>query len=79
MASFSGEFLNMPIVDSNGDLLGHLKDLVLDSRSGQLVEFLVKVSTELDASKLPWPTNDGLCHIPAEEIGKISGRIHLKR
>ena len=48
MASFSGEFLKRPVVDTNGDLFGHLADIVIDTRSGQLVELLVDVSDDID-------------------------------
>ena len=79
MASFSGEFLKRPVVDTNGDLFGHLADIVIDTRSGQLVELLVDVSNDIDTSKLPWPMADGLCRVPAQEVSQISGSIHLKR
>ena len=34
MSSFSGEYLKRSVVDINGDLFGHLADIVIDPRSG---------------------------------------------
>tara|TARA_B100000287_G_C20627714_1_gene778548 strand:+ start:1489 stop:1728 length:240 start_codon:yes stop_codon:yes gene_type:complete len=79
MASFSGEFLKRQVVDSNGDIFGSLEDLVIDTNSGVLVEFLVDVIDEIDTSKLPWPVEDGLCRVPASEVSQMGSRIHLKR
>ncbi|MDP6869945.1 MAG: PRC-barrel domain-containing protein [Candidatus Poseidoniaceae archaeon] len=79
MASFSGEFLKRQVVDNNGDLFGRLEDMVIDTKSGELVEFLVEVSEEIDVSKLPWPVTDGLCRVPASEVSQMGSRIHLRR
>tara|TARA_Y100000766_G_C18905580_1_gene605627 strand:+ start:2532 stop:2819 length:288 start_codon:yes stop_codon:yes gene_type:complete len=79
MSSFSGEFIKRPVVDVNGDLFGHLGDIVIDPRSGEISEILVEVVPEIDVSKLPWPMNDGLCCVPAQEVAKIGSSISLKR
>lgn len=79
MSSFSAEFLQRDVVDVNGELFGHLKDIVIDSRSGEITEISVKVVPEIDVNKLPWPTVDGVCQVPAQEISKISSKIVLKR
>ena len=41
MASFSGEYLKRPVVDNKGELFGHLEDVVIDTRSGEITEILV--------------------------------------
>ena len=79
MSSFSGEFLKRDVVDNNGELFGHLRDIVIDTRSGEITEILVDVVSEIDISKLPWPTEDGFCHVPAQEISKIGSKIVLRR
>lgn len=79
MASFSSEFLKRPVVDTNGELFGLLEEIIIDTKSGQLVELLVDVSKEIDTSKLPWPMVDGLCRVPAQEVSRIADRIHLTR
>tara|TARA_B100000989_G_scaffold89273_1_gene64562 strand:+ start:6655 stop:6894 length:240 start_codon:yes stop_codon:yes gene_type:complete len=79
MSSFSAEFLQRDVVDVNGELFGHLKDIVIDSKSGEITEILVKVVAEIDIKKLPWPAEDGLCQVPAQEVSKIGSRIVLKR
>jgi len=79
MSSFSGEFLKRSVVDINGDLFGHLVDIVIEPRSGEITEILVEVIPEIDITKLPWPSESGLCHVPAQEISQIGSRIVLRR
>ena len=79
MSSFSNEFLKLPVVDVNGDLFGHLEDIVIDPRSGEITELLVEVVTDIDTQKLPWPTMDGMCSVPAQEVSQIGSSIRLRR
>tara|TARA_B100000900_G_C20216826_1_gene568160 strand:+ start:53 stop:292 length:240 start_codon:yes stop_codon:yes gene_type:complete len=79
MTSFSGEFLKREVVDINGELFGHLADIVLEPRSGEISEILVEVIPEIDVTKLPWPSEGGFCHVPAQEINQIGSRIVLRR
>jgi len=79
MSSFSGEFLKRAVVDINGDLFGHLSDIVIDPRSGEITEILVEVISDIDVAKLPWPSEGGLCQVPAQEISQIGARIVLRR
>lgn len=79
MSSFSSEFIKRPVVDVNGELFGHLGDIVIDPRSGEITELLVDVIAEIDVAKLPWPMEDGFCCVPAQEVSQIGSRISLKR
>ena len=79
MSSFSGEFLKRAVVDINGELFGHLADIIIEPRSGEISEILVEVIAEIDVDKLPWPSEGGLCHVPAQEINQIGSRIVLRR
>tara|TARA_A100001037_G_C15013877_1_gene573030 strand:- start:8 stop:247 length:240 start_codon:yes stop_codon:yes gene_type:complete len=79
MSSFSGEYLKRSVVDNNGDLFGHLADIVIDPRSGEIIEILVEVISEIDVTKLPWPSDDRFCQVPAQEISQIGSRIVLRR
>ena len=79
MSSFSGEFLKRAVVDINGELFGHLADIIIETRSGEISEILVEVIAEIDVDKLPWPSEGGLCHVPAQEINQIGSRIVLRR
>ena len=79
MSSFSGEYLRREVVDANGELFGHLSDIVIDPRSGEVTEILVEVTPEIDVTKLPWPTDGGFCQVPAQEIAQIALRIMLRR
>ena len=79
MSSFSSEYLRRAVVDANGELFGHLSDIVIDPRSGEVTEILVEVVAEIDVTKLPWPTDGGFCQVPAQEIAQIESSIMLKR
>ena len=79
MASFGREFIGRQVIDSNGDSLGILDDMVIDIKSGVILELLVKLESDLDPSLLPWPSTKGVCNVPADEVERISSRIHLKR
>lgn len=79
MSSFSSEFIKRPVVDVNGELFGHLGDIVIDPRSGEITELLVEVIAEIDVAKLPWPMEDGFCCVPAQEVSQIGSRTSLKR
>ena len=79
MSSFSGELLKRAVVDINGELFGHLADIIIEPRSGEISEILVEVIAEIDVDKLPWPSEGGLCHVPAQEINQIGSRIVLRR
>ena len=79
MASFGREFIGRQVNDSNGDSLGTLDDIVIDIRSGVILELLVKLEDDLDPSRLPWPSTKSVCNVPADEVERISSRIHLKR
>ena len=79
MSSFSGEFLKRDVVDVNGELFGHLSDIIIEPKSGEITEILVEVISDIDVTKLPWPSEDGFCHVPAQEISQIGARIVLRR
>ena len=79
MPSFSNEFINRKVVDSSGELLGFLQGIVIDPRTGDLTEIMVKVEPEIDVTKLPWSMKDNLCAIPAQEVREIDDRVVLRR
>ncbi len=79
MSSFSGEFIKRAVVDINGELFGHLVDIIIEPRSGEISEILVEVTAEIDLTKLPWPSEGEICHVPAQEISQIGSRIVLRR
>ena len=69
MASgFGREILNRPILDSAGDTLGHVADLLINTRTGEVESLLVMISEELDPALLPWPSVDGLLQVPTNEV-----------
>lgn len=79
MASgFGREILNRPILDSAGDTLGHVADLLINTRTGEVESLLVMISEELDPALLPWPSVDGLLQVPTNEIFELSNAIRLR-
>ena len=76
-SGFGREILNRPILDGAGDTLGHVSDLVLDTRTGDVVTLLVMISEELDPALLPWPTVEGLL-VPTNEVAEVSNAIRLR-
>lgn len=79
MSSFSGEFLKRAVIDINGELFGHLVDIIIEPKSGEITEILVEVISDIDVAKLPWPSEGGFCQVPAQEISQIGARIVLRR
>ena len=79
MPSFSNEFMSMKVVDSSGELLGTLQDIVIDPRTGDVTEIMVKVEQEIDVTKLPWSMKNNLCAIPAQEVREFDDRVVLRR
>lgn len=79
MASgFGREILNRPILDSAGDTLGHVADLLINTRTGEVESLLVMISEELDPALLPWPSVDGLLQVPTNEVFELSNVIRLR-
>ena len=69
MASgFGREILNRPILDSAGDTLGHVADLLINTRTGEVESLLVMISERLDPALLPWPSVDGLLQVPTNRF-----------
>jgi sporulation protein YlmC with PRC-barrel domain len=74
-STFSMEILRRQVVDIAGEVLGTLADLTIDSSTGNIVAILVALEPDLDPSVLPWPTEDGLVSIPADEIDTIGKNV----
>ena len=49
MAIFGRELIGREVVDSHGEVLGQLIDIVFDNQLGSITEFLVKIGMDLDA------------------------------
>ena len=78
-STFSMEILRRKVVDVAGEVLGTLADFTIDSSNGNIVAILVALEPDLDPTVLPWPTEDGLIAIPADEIDKIGKNVQLSR
>ncbi|MAS80176.1 MAG: hypothetical protein CMA28_00930 [Euryarchaeota archaeon] len=77
--TFGKEILTRKVVDTAGDLLGHLADFTVDLGTGNIVSILVVAESDIDPNELPWPTTEGLISIPVEEIATIGSVVELSR
>tara|TARA_B100002052_G_scaffold267416_1_gene265295 strand:+ start:143 stop:385 length:243 start_codon:yes stop_codon:yes gene_type:complete len=77
--TFGKEILTRKVVDTAGDLLGHLADFTVDLGTGNIVSILVVAESGIDPNELPWPTTEGLISIPVEEIATIGSVVELSR
>lgn len=77
-ASFGHELLGRDVVDALGDRLGILEDLIIDIETGDVMNMLIKIGSELDPSKLPWSMSDGLLKVPIEMVDRIAMKVHLR-
>lgn len=78
-ATFGQELIGLVVVDSRGDSLGTVADLMLDLNSGAVGTLVIELQPSLDATKLPWPSEAGLMLLPSEEIDRVGPQIVLKR
>jgi len=78
-ATFTRELLSREVRDRNGDVLGHVADLIIDTRTGSVTFVLVRIGENLDPSQLPWPSDAGFISLPIDEVREISTAIHLHR
>ncbi|MDP6856221.1 MAG: PRC-barrel domain-containing protein [Candidatus Thalassarchaeaceae archaeon] len=78
-ATFTRELLSREVRDRNGDVLGHVADLIIDTRTGSVTFVMVRIASNLDPSQLPWPSESGLISLPIDEVREISTAIHLHR
>ena len=79
MAIFGRELIGREVVDSHGEVLGQLIDIVFDNQLGAITEFLVKIGMDLDANSLPWLAKDGIVSVPVAEVSRIATKVHLTR
>ena len=79
VSSFGHELLGRKVMDSAGDRLGTLIDLVIDQPTGNVLAMLVKLEENLDPSRLPWEMEEKFMRIPVEEVDRIATSVHLKR
>ena len=59
-ATFTRELLSREVRDKNGDVLGHVADLIFDTRTGNVTFVLIRIHSDLDPSQLPWPSELGM-------------------
>jgi sporulation protein YlmC with PRC-barrel domain len=78
-AAFSAELVGRRVVDMRGDLLGLVRELLIDTDSGGVLGLLLELDAGLDASLLPWPSHSGLLLVPTGEVERVDEDVHLNR
>ena len=78
-AAFSAELSGRRVVDSRGDLLGTIVDLLIDDIGGEVLGVLLDLDHGLDPKLLPWPTFGEHLVVPTEEVSRIDEDVHLSR
>ena len=79
MAVFAREIVGREVIDSHSQLLGILRDIIVDKQSGSISGIRVKIEENLDPTVLPWEMADGLMEIPVDEVARTASKVHLKR
>ena len=78
-ATFGRELIGLSVVDSHGDVLGSVADLMLDLSTGAVGTLIIELNTDIDANLLPWPSEAGLMLLPTGEIERVGAQIVLNR
>mgnify|MGYP001408986894 FL=1 len=78
-ATFGRELIGLSVVDSRGDVLGSVADLMLDLSTGAVGTLIIELSVDLDSDLLPWPSEAGLMLLPTGEIERVGAQIVLNR
>ena len=76
-STFSKELIGRSVVDSHGEYLGRLNDIVFDVSSGVVTDLHVEVEPNIDVSKLPWESQGNIVQIPIDVIKSVATQIHL--
>ena len=74
---FGHELIGRDVVDQDGGIIGNLSDIVIELNTGKTTSLIVKLSTDLDPSRLPWKYSNGTVKIPVQEVSRVSSSIHL--
>ena len=79
MAVFAREIVGREVINPQSELLGILRDIVFDKQSGSISALRVELEPNLDSSAFPRELQDGLIHIPVDEVARVASKVHLKR
>jgi sporulation protein YlmC with PRC-barrel domain len=78
-ATFGRELVGLDVLDSRGDQLGTVADILLDLSSGAVHTLVIELDGVIDSNLLPWPSEEGLLLLPANEIDRVGPQVVLKR
>ncbi len=78
-ATFGRELIGLAVLDSRGDQLGTVADILLDLPSGAVHTLVIELDGVIDSSLLPWPSEEGLLLLPVNEIDRVGPQVVLKR
>lgn len=78
-ATFGRELIGLDVLDSRGDQLGTVADILLDLSTGAVNTLVIELDGVIDSNLLPWPSEEGLLLLPANEIDRVGPQVVLKR
>ena len=78
-ATFGRELIGLAVLDSKGDQLGTIADMMIDLPTGAVHTLVIELDGGIDSSLLPWPSEEGLLLLPANEIERVGAQVILKR
>ncbi|MBS71475.1 MAG: hypothetical protein CMO20_00790 [Thermoplasmata archaeon] len=78
-ATFGRELIGLTVIDSRGDALGTVADLMLDLSTGSVGTLVIELVSNIDSNLLPWPSESGLMLLPTNEIDRVGTQIVLNR
>ena len=75
---FATEMVDMKVLSTDGDNVGTLSNLVIDQKTGDVVDMIVKLDLDADRAGLQ-VTDRGLALVPFESIRAIKDYIVIDR
>ncbi|MDY6864432.1 MAG: PRC-barrel domain-containing protein [Halobacteriota archaeon] len=75
---FATEMVDMKVLSTDGDNVGTLSNLVIDQKTGDVVDMIVKLDLDADRAGLQ-VTDRGLALVPFESITAIKDYIVIDR
>ncbi|MDY6930422.1 MAG: PRC-barrel domain-containing protein [Halobacteriota archaeon] len=75
---FATEMVEMKVLSTEGDNMGTLSNLVIDQKSGDVVDMIIKLDLNADRAGLQ-VTENGLALLPFESIRAIKDYIVVDR
>lgn len=77
-SSFGQEMLGRIVQDRKGKEVGTLVDFVIDISNGEISDLVIAFGSNLDVSRVSYPSKDGNVYIPSTDVSSFGQVILLK-